>query len=47
MDVQIYDSLGNRRACTCSDLVSVVKMATVLEECTIEKQRSIVQFFVG
>jgi hypothetical protein len=28
-------------------LVSVVKMATVLEECTTENQRSVVHFFVG
>jgi hypothetical protein len=26
-------------------LVSVVKMATVLEECTTEEQRSVVRFF--
>jgi hypothetical protein len=28
-------------------LVSVVKMATMLEECTVEEVRSIVCFFVG
>jgi hypothetical protein len=28
-------------------LVSVVKMATVLEECTNEEQRSVVRFFVS
>jgi hypothetical protein len=28
-------------------LVSVVKMATVLEECITEEQRSIVRCFVG
>jgi hypothetical protein len=28
-------------------LVSVVKMATLLEECTTEEQRSVVRFFVG
>jgi hypothetical protein len=27
-------------------LVSVVKMATVLEECTAEEQRSVVRFFL-
>jgi hypothetical protein len=28
-------------------IVSVAKMATVLEECTIKEQRSVVHFFVG
>jgi hypothetical protein len=28
-------------------LVSVVKMATVLEKCATEEQRSVVRFFVG
>jgi hypothetical protein len=28
-------------------LVSVVKMATVLEECIIEKQRSLLRFSMG
>jgi hypothetical protein len=28
-------------------LVSIVKMATVLEDCTTEEQRSVVCFFVG
>jgi hypothetical protein len=28
-------------------LVSVVKMATVLEDCTIEEQRSVVRLFVS
>jgi hypothetical protein len=28
-------------------LVSVVKMVTVLEECTAEEQRSVVRYFAG
>jgi hypothetical protein len=33
--VKLQDSVGSRRACACSDAVSVVKMSTVPEECTI------------
>jgi hypothetical protein len=56
--VQLRDSLGSRRACRCSKdgfnsqngdhrMVSVVKMATVLEAYTTEEQRSFVPFFYG
>jgi hypothetical protein len=38
--VQLHDSLGSRGACA----VSVVKMATLLEECSTEEQRSVVCF---
>jgi hypothetical protein len=43
--VQLHDSLGNRRH--VQGLVSVVKMATVLEECIAEKRRSVVRFLGG
>jgi hypothetical protein len=39
--VQLYDSVGSKRACACSDGVSVVKMTTMLEECSTEYQRSV------
>jgi hypothetical protein len=42
--VQLHDSLGSRRACAFQRLVSVVKMATVLEEYNTEEQRSVVHF---
>jgi hypothetical protein len=42
--VQLHDSLGSRCACTCSETVSVVKVATVLEEYTTEEQSSGVRF---
>jgi hypothetical protein len=42
--VQLNASLGSRRACACSRLVSVVKMTTVLEEYTTEEQKSVVRF---
>jgi hypothetical protein len=42
--VQLHDSLGSRRAYTYSVLVSVVKMATALEECNTKKQSSVVHF---
>jgi hypothetical protein len=45
--VQLHDSLGSRRASLFAELISVVRMATVLEECTTEEQRSVVRFFVG
>jgi hypothetical protein len=35
--IQLHDSLGSRRACVCSEAVSVVKIATVLEECNTEE----------
>jgi hypothetical protein len=37
--VQLHDNLGIRRACACSELVSVVKMAIGFEEYTNEEQR--------
>jgi hypothetical protein len=43
--VQLHDSLGIRRVCECSEDVSVVKLATELEECATEEQRSVVRFF--
>jgi hypothetical protein len=42
--VPLHDSLGSRRARHVQRLVSVVKMATVLEEYPTEEQRSIVRF---
>jgi EAL domain-containing protein (putative c-di-GMP-specific phosphodiesterase class I) len=45
--VQLHDSLGSRRVFACSDLVSVVKMTTVLEECNTEEQLSVLRFSVG
>jgi hypothetical protein len=45
--VRLLDSIGSRRACACSELVSVVKMATVLEEYTNEEQRYVVWFLWG
>jgi hypothetical protein len=42
--VQIHDSLGNRQYAHVQRLVSVVKMATVLEEYTTEEQHSVVRF---
>jgi hypothetical protein len=44
--VQLCDNLHTRHACAYSRLVSVVKMVTELEECTTEKQRSVVCFFL-
>jgi hypothetical protein len=41
---QLHDSLGSRQAWHVQKLVSVVKMATVLEVCTTEKLRSVVLF---
>jgi hypothetical protein len=43
--VQLHDSLDSRRACACSELVSVVKMANLLEEYTTEEQRFSVRFW--
>jgi hypothetical protein len=40
--VQLHDSLGSRSACACLELVSVVKIATALEECITEEQPSLV-----
>jgi hypothetical protein len=46
--IQLHDSLGSRNACGCSELVSVVKMATVLEECTrLPKSSVLLCVFVG
>jgi hypothetical protein len=45
--VQLHDSLGADAHAHFQRLVSVVKMATVLEKCTTEEQRSDVRFFVG
>jgi hypothetical protein len=42
--VQLRDRLGSRRICACSEAGFCTKMATVLEEYTIEKQRSVVSF---
>jgi hypothetical protein len=42
--VQLHDSIDSRRACYVQRLVSVVKIATVLEEYTFEEQRSVVRF---
>jgi hypothetical protein len=42
--VKLYESLGDRRASACSEGGLVVKMATVLEECTNKEQRYIVCF---
>jgi hypothetical protein len=44
--VQLHDSLCSRRACSFSDAVLVVTMATVLE-CITEEQRFVVRFFRG
>jgi hypothetical protein len=41
--VQLHDSVGSRHV-HVQRLVSVVKMATVLEDCTIEEQHSVVRF---
>jgi hypothetical protein len=43
--VQLHDILGSRRACACSEAVSVVKMATAREEYTTEELCSVVLFF--
>jgi hypothetical protein len=40
----LHDSLGRRSVFACSKAVSVVKMATILEGCTTEEQRSVVSF---
>jgi hypothetical protein len=42
--VQLHDSLGSRRHAQVHRLVSVVNMATVLEECNTEEQCSDVRF---
>jgi hypothetical protein len=42
--VWLHDSLGSRYACASLQLVSVVKMATVLKEYITEEQRSVVHF---
>jgi hypothetical protein len=44
--VQLHDSLGIRRACACSSLVSAVKMATVLQNILL-KGSILFAFFVG
>jgi hypothetical protein len=41
---QIHDRLGSRRHARVQRLVSVVRMATVLEECITEEQCSFVRF---
>jgi hypothetical protein len=43
----IHDNLDSRLACTHQRLVSVVKMATVLEEYNTEERRSVARFFLG
>jgi hypothetical protein len=42
--VQLHDGLGSRRAWAAKEMVSVVKMATWIEECT-EEQRAVVPFW--
>jgi hypothetical protein len=42
--VQLYDSLVAGARAHVQRLVSVVKMATVIEECIKEEQRSVVLF---
>jgi hypothetical protein len=42
--VQLHDSLGSKVHAHVQMLVSVAKMATGLEEFTIDEQRSIVRF---
>jgi hypothetical protein len=43
---QLHDKVADAHA-HVQKLVSVVKMATVLEECTNEEQRSVTHLFVG
>jgi hypothetical protein len=45
--VQLHDSLGRKALAYIQKLVSVVKMAAVLEEYMTEEQRSDVRFFVS
>jgi hypothetical protein len=45
--VQLHDSIGSRRACTCPEAGLVVKMATVVEDRTTKEQRSVAIFFGG
>jgi hypothetical protein len=42
--VQLCDGLGSRHPCHVQRLVSVVKMATVLQEYTTKEQCSLVHF---
>jgi hypothetical protein len=42
--IQLHKSLGSRRAYNVQKLVSVVKMATVLQQCSTEEQRSVMSF---
>jgi hypothetical protein len=44
--VQLHDSLGNRRACTCSEAGFSAKIATLFEEYPTKAPRSIVRFFM-
>jgi hypothetical protein len=41
---QLLDSLGNRRACSCSEAGFSSQMATVIEECNTKDQNSVVCF---
>jgi hypothetical protein len=41
---QLHDGLGIGSECTFQKLISVVKMAIVLQECITEEQRSVVHF---
>jgi hypothetical protein len=46
--IQLHDSLASRCTFACSErLISVVKMVTVLEECTNEEQCSLMRFLCG
>jgi hypothetical protein len=42
--VQLDDSLGSRLHVQIQRVVSVVKMTTMIEECTTEEQRTVVHF---
>jgi hypothetical protein len=44
--VHVHDNLDSRRACACSEAVSLVRMAIVLEEYATEDRRSVVPFFL-
>jgi hypothetical protein len=39
--IHLHEDLGSTRACVCSEV-----MATVLERCTNEEQRSVVRFLL-
>jgi hypothetical protein len=42
--VQLHDSLGSRRACSCSEAGLIVKMAARFEECTTKERCSVMRF---